>query len=206
MGHDVLAPEQRRRLGGVQALLPAFEQIAHGHHLQVTPLHGLSRTEQLDGAGDAQVGAAEDLHGAGTGIDGDGHARRDPALEHPRSVYQHLVRHFARYTPEMVERVAGVPRERFLELADRYTACSGPDQTATICYAVGLTQHSVGVQVIRTAAILQLLLGNVGRPGGGILALRGHSSIQGSTDIPTLYDLLPGYLPMPAFGSWLAKQ
>ena len=116
-------------------------------------------------------------------------------------MYQQLVRHFARYTPEMVERVCGIPRDRFLEIADRYTACSGPDRTATICYAVGLTQHSVGVQIVRSAAILQLLLGNVGRPGGGILALRGHASIQGSTDIPTLYDLLPGYLPMPAFGA-----
>ena len=130
----------------------------------------------------------------------DGRPHRDETLEHPRSVYQHLVRHFARYTPEMVERVCGIPRDRFLEIAARYTACSGPERTATICYAVGLTQHSVGVQIIRTAAILQLLLGNVGRPGGGILALRGHASIQGSTDIPTLYDLLPGYLPMPAFG------
>jgi formate dehydrogenase major subunit len=133
-------------------------------------------------------------------LDPDGQPRRDPTLEHPRTVYQQLVRHFARYTPEMVERACGVSRERFLEIADRYTACSGPDRTATICYAVGLTQHSVGVQIIRTAAILQLLLGNVGRPGGGVLALRGHASIQGSTDIPTLYDLLPGYLPMPAFG------
>jgi len=130
----------------------------------------------------------------------DGRPVRDSSLGHPRSVYQHLVRHFARYTPEMVERACGIPRDRFLEIADRYTACSGPERTATICYAVGLTQHSVGVQIIRTAAILQLLLGNVGRPGGGILALRGHASIQGSTDIPTLYDLLPGYLPMPAYG------
>ena len=133
-------------------------------------------------------------------LDADGRPRRDPTLEHPRTIYRQLVRHFARYTPEMVERVCGIPQPRFLEIADRYTACSGPDRTATICYAVGLTQHSVGVQIIRSAAILQLLLGNVGRPGGGILALRGHASIQGSTDIPTLYDLLPGYLPMPAFG------
>ena len=132
--------------------------------------------------------------------DADGHPRRDPTLEHPRSVYQHLIRHFARYTPEMVERVCGIPQETFVEIADRYTACSGPDRTATICYAVGLTQHSIGVQIVRAAAILQLLLGNIGRPGGGIMALRGHASIQGSTDIPTLYDLLPGYLPMPAFG------
>ena len=127
--------------------------------------------------------------------------RRDPTLTHHRSVYQHLVRHFARYTPEMVEQVCGIPRDQFLEIADRYTACSGPDRTATICYAVGLTQHSVGAQIVRSAAILQLLLGNIGRPGGGVLALRGHASIQGSTDIPTLYDLLPGYLPMPQFGA-----
>jgi formate dehydrogenase major subunit len=132
--------------------------------------------------------------------DDDGKPRRDATLSHPRCVYQHLKRHFARYTAAMVEEVCGVPRERFLDVARKFTACSGPDKTATICYAVGLTQHSVGVQIVRTAAILQLLLGNVGRPGGGVLALRGHASIQGSTDIPTLYDLLPGYLPMPAFG------
>ncbi len=134
-------------------------------------------------------------------VDRDGRPVRDDSLLHPRTIYQQLVRHFARYTPEMVEAVCGLPRDRFLEIADRYTRCSGPERTAAICYAVGLTQHSVGVQIIRSAAILQLLLGNIGRPGGGILALRGHASIQGSTDIPTLYDLLPGYLPMPAFGA-----
>ena len=122
---------------------------------------------------------------------------RDETLQHPRCVFQVLKRHFARYTPELVERACGIPRERFLEVADVFTRASGPDKTAAICYAVGWTQHSTGVQVIRAAAILQLLLGNVGRPGGGIMALRGHASIQGSTDIPTLYDVLPGYLPMP---------
>ncbi len=86
-----------------------------------------------------------------------------------------------------------------MKVAKAFTSASGPDKTAAICYAVGWTQHSKGVQIIRTAAILQLLLGNIGRPGGGILALRGHASIQGSTDIPTLYDILPGYLPMPFF-------
>jgi formate dehydrogenase major subunit len=125
---------------------------------------------------------------------------RDPTLEHPRCVFQVLRRHFSRYTPEMVERLCGVPRKQFLEVAEKFTAASGPEKTAAICYAVGWTQHSVGVQIIRTASILQLLLGNIGRPGGGILALRGHASIQGSTDIPTLYDILPGYLPMPTFG------
>ena len=126
---------------------------------------------------------------------------RDPSLQHPRCVFQHLKRHFARYTPEMVERACGIPAADFLDIAKRYVAASGPDRTGTICYAVGLTQHSTGVQIIRAAAILQLLLGNVGRPGGGILALRGHASIQGSTDIPTLYDILPGYIPMPVSGA-----
>ena len=124
-------------------------------------------------------------------------ARTDPTLQHPRCVFQVLRRHFARYTPEMVEEVCGVPRALFLRVAETICANSGRERTTAFCYAVGWTQHTVGVQYIRTAAIVQLLLGNVGRPGGGILALRGHASIQGSTDIPTLYNLLPGYLPMP---------
>jgi len=92
-----------------------------------------------------------------------------------------------------------MPKDIFLKVAETFANASGPDKTACICYAVGWTQHSNGVQIIRAAAILQLLLGNMGRPGGGILALRGHASIQGSTDIPTLYDILPGYIPMPFF-------
>ena len=140
---------------------------------------------------------------AGTRGEGQGSPRthpdpeRDETLANPRCVFQVLKRHFARYTPEMVERACGVPRAKFLEIADVFTAASGPEKTGAICYAVGWTQHSTGVQTIRAAAILQLLLGNIGRPGGGIMALRGHASIQGSTDIPTLYDILPGYLPMP---------
>jgi formate dehydrogenase major subunit len=144
--------------------------------------------------------------GGGHGKDRGGEAQdagkyeADPSLENPRCVFQVLKRHFARYTPEMVERYCGVPQELFLKVAEIFSSASGPEKTAAICYAVGWTQHSKGVQIIRTAAILQLLLGNIGRPGGGILALRGHASIQGSTDIPTLYDILPGYLPMPFFG------
>ena len=122
---------------------------------------------------------------------------RDLTLQHPRCVFQTLRRHFARYTPEMVEKICGISPALFHKVADALVRASGPDKTAAICYALGWTQHSKGVQIIRTAAILQLLLGNIGRPGGGILALRGHASIQGSTDIPTLYDMLPGYLPMP---------
>ena len=121
----------------------------------------------------------------------------DPTLQHPRCVFQILKRHFARYTPEMVAEVAGVPEEQFRQVARLITENSGRDRTTAFIYSLGWTQHTVGVQYIRTAAILQALLGNMGRPGGGILAMRGHASIQGSTDIPTLFDLLPGYLPMP---------
>ena len=121
----------------------------------------------------------------------------DPTLQHPRCVFQILKRHFARYTPEMVAEVAGVPAAQFREVARLITENSGRDRTTAFVYSLGWTQHTVGVQYIRTAAILQALLGNMGRPGGGIMALRGHASIQGSTDIPTLFDLLPGYLPMP---------
>jgi formate dehydrogenase major subunit len=121
----------------------------------------------------------------------------DWELGHPRCVFQVLRRHYARYTPEMVERVCGVPREKFLRIARWLCENSGPERTSAICYAVGWTQHTHGVQNIRAASVLQLLLGNIGRPGGGILALRGHANIQGSTDIPTLYNILPGYIPMP---------
>jgi formate dehydrogenase major subunit len=126
-----------------------------------------------------------------------GEADRDETLQHPRCVFQILRRHFARYTPEMVQRICGISREEFMAVADALIANSGRERTSAFCYANGWTQHAEAVQMIRTAAILQLLLGNIGRPGGGIMAMRGHASIQGSTDIPTLYDLLPGYLHMP---------
>jgi formate dehydrogenase major subunit len=144
----------------------------------------------------AAGGHGQDRGGEGQEIK---HVEQDLTLEDPRCVFQVLKRHFARYTPEMVEQYCGIPKKVFLKTADVFTSASGPDKTAALCYAVGWTQHSKGVQIIRSAAILQLLLGNIGRPGGGILALRGHASIQGSTDIPTLYDILPGYLPMPFF-------
>lgn len=126
--------------------------------------------------------------------------KQDLTLEHPRCVFQLLKRHFSRYTPELVEKYCGVSKAAFLHAAKTYCTASGPEKTGAICYALGWTQHSSGVQMIRCAAILQLLLGNMGRPGGGIMALRGHASIQGSTDVPTLFDILPGYLSMPKFG------
>jgi formate dehydrogenase major subunit len=121
----------------------------------------------------------------------------DWALQHPRCVFQILKRHYARYTPEMVASTCGCTVEEFLWYCEEVCRNSGPDRTGAFCYAVGWTQHTVGVQIIRAASIVQLLLGNIGRPGGMILALRGHASIQGSTDVPTLFDLLPGYLTMP---------
>ncbi len=132
--------------------------------------------------------------------------QRDLTLQDLQCVFQKLKRHFSRYTPEMVEKVCGIPPDLFHKVAHALAAASGPERTAAVCYAVGWTQHSKGAQIIRAAAILQLLLGNIGRPGGGILALRGHASIQGSTDIPTLYDILPGYLTMPRKGDETLQQ
>ena len=143
-------------------------------------------------------GAGADTYGAGGAGRAPDAAARDPTLTHPRCVYQILKRHFARYTPELVERAvrhpAGAASPSWPRRSPRTPAASAPPPGST---RVGWTQHTVGAQYIRTASILQLLLGNMGRPGGGILALRGHASIQGSTDIPTLFNLLPGYLPMP---------
>jgi formate dehydrogenase major subunit len=160
-------------------------------------------------------GDPEDLHGLFSGYDPetgtyndqgswdyqyDEHGRplSDPTLQHPQCVFQIMRRHFARYTPEMVEQVCGVPRDVWQQVAQTMAENSGRERTTAICYAVGWTQQSKGVQIIRSAAMIQLLLGNIGRPGGGIMALRGHASIQGSTDVPTLYDLLAGYMPQPS--------
>ena len=140
--------------------------------------------------------ARGDSHGSG-GPSIEAAAHQDRTLQDPRCVYQVLKRHFARYTPEVVEDICGIPAALFAQVADALVANSGRERTTAFAYAVGWTHHTVGVQYIRTAAILQTLLGNIGRPGGGILALRGHASIQGSTDIPTLFNILPGYIPMP---------
>jgi formate dehydrogenase major subunit len=157
---------------GVEGVIPA---AGHKHAHPDQPGHGGAKA-----AGENMVGR-----------------HQDPTLQHPRCVFQLLKKHYRRYTPELVEETCGIPRDLFLQVAETLCRNSGRERTAEFVYAVGWTQHTVGVQYIRTAAIIQLLLGNMGRPGGGIMALRGHASIQGSTDIPTLFDLLPGYLPMP---------
>jgi formate dehydrogenase major subunit len=124
--------------------------------------------------------------------------KKDTTLEDPRSVFQLLKKHYSRYTPEMVSQITGCPPEKITEVAETLLNNSGPDKTSAICYAVGWTQHTYGVQMIGTAATLQLLLGNIGRPGGGVMALRGHATIQGSTDVPTLYHSIHGYMAAPS--------
>jgi formate dehydrogenase major subunit len=121
-------------------------------------------------------------------------------IEHPRSVLNLLRAHYSRYTPEMVERITGIPKDQFLEVAKLVGETGRPDKVMTIVYAVGLTHHTTGVQLIRSGAILQLLLGNMGRPGGGMNAERGHANIQGNTDHAISWDILPGYLRIPAPG------
>src|SRR4051812_789748 len=135
--------------------------------------------------------------GQSSGLAHGGPPHEGPDLQHPPCVFQLLKKHFSRYTPEVVERITGVPPDQVVWLAETLAKNSGRERTSAFVYAVGWTQHTVGVQYIRAASIIQLLLGNVGRPGGGVMALRGHATIQGSTDIPTLYNILPGYIPMP---------
>ncbi len=137
----------------------------------------------------------------------------DTSLENPRCVYQLLKKQYSRYTPEMVERITGIPKDQFLKAADLFTSIRKDGDTkkvATVIYAVGWTQHSFGSQIIRTAAMLQLLMGNVGRAGGGVNALRGHSNIQGATDIAGIFDNLPGYIKVPHpedkdFDGWMKR-
>ena len=162
-------------------------------------------TEQKSKAGGHGVHGPGVMGGASTHATPRGEATREPGgqpprdetLQHPRCVMQLLRKHYARYTPEAVAEICGCTPQQMLEVAEALCNNSGRERTSAIVYAVGWTQHSIGVQIIRAAGIIQLLLGNMGRPGGGIMAMRGHCSIQGSTDIPTLYDLLPGYLPQP---------
>jgi formate dehydrogenase major subunit len=124
----------------------------------------------------------------------------DLSLQHPRCVFQLLKQQYSRYTPEMVERITGIPKDQFVKAADLFTSIrkdGDMKKAGTIIYAVGWTQHTFGTQIIRTAAILQLILGNVGRAGGGVNALRGHSNIQGATDMGGVFDIFPGYLKIP---------
>src|SRR6185437_8488432 len=170
-------------------------QAASGHRDQEYQDKAGGKNGKPRSSGVRQSGRGE-AHGSG-GVGITGIPQVDPTLQHPRCVFQVLKRHYARYTLEMVSDICGVPVDTFRQICELLGENSGRDRTSAFVYSVGWTQHTVGVQYIRTAAVLQQLLGNIGRPGGGIMALRGHASIQGSTDIPTLFNLLPGYIPMP---------
>src|SRR6266511_16705 len=129
-----------------------------------------------------------------------GFAAVDLTLQHPRSVFQLLKGHYARYTPEVVSQITGIPEEKFVAVAELFGATGAADKSGSVVYAVGLTHHTSGVQIIRGAGILQMLLGNVGRPGGGVNAERGHANIQGNTDNAISWEILPGYLAIPRPG------
>jgi formate dehydrogenase major subunit len=177
-----------------------YDQDSWQYEGMNVPAASGDRDEQYDRMSADGASVSESAHGESHGSGGpalEGDPTRDETLQDPRCVWQVLRRHYARYTPEMVHQVCGIPPALFARVADAITQNSGPDRTTAFAYAVGWTQHTTGAQNIRAASILQLLLGNIGRRGGGIMALRGHASIQGSSDIPTLFDLLPGYLPMP---------
>lgn len=127
----------------------------------------------------------------------DGFIKVDETLQDPQCVFQQMKKHFSRYTPEMVSKITGTPKDQFLKVAEMLAATSATDKVATVCYALGWTQHSIGSQNIRTMAMIQLLLGNMGRPGGGINALRGHANVQGITDMCAYPEVLSGYLSSP---------
>src|SRR5215472_3397273 len=129
-----------------------------------------------------------------------GYAMRDMTLQDPNSVFQLMKTHYSRYTPEMVSSITGIPAGDFMKVAQQVGQMGEPDKVMTIVYAVGLTHHTTGGQLIRSGAVLQLLLGNMGRPGGGMNAERGHANIQGNTDHAISWEILPGYLRIPAPG------
>jgi formate dehydrogenase-N alpha subunit len=129
--------------------------------------------------------------------DSEGNILRDETLQDPNCVFQLLKKHYARYTVDMVEKVCGMPKDKFLEVAQIFAATGAPEKTGTILYAMGQTQHTVGTQNVRCMAMVQLLLGNTGRPGGGVNALRGESNVQGSTDMALLFHIIPAYMNTP---------
>jgi formate dehydrogenase major subunit len=170
---------------------PAFKTATDGDGL----FTGLEQTGK--GGPDPHVAERYDRKTWAYQLDGEGNPKRDLTLRDPHSVFQLLRRHYGRYTPEMVERVCGIPQEKFVQVAKLYCESSGPEKTGAITYALNLTQHTNGVQNIRALCMLQILLGNIGRPGGGVVALRGHANVQGATDLELLYHELPGYMAMP---------
>jgi len=188
-------------LGGVINYLLSNDKLQHEYVRHYTNAsfivgEGYSFEDGLFSGYDAEK-RRYDPSSWGYELDAQGFAKVDQTLQHPRCVLQILKGHYARYTPEMVTKVCGTPKDRFLKICEMIASTADPKRAMTIMYALGWTQHSVGTEMIRTAAIVQLLLGNIGIPGGGMNALRGHSNIQGLTDLGLLSDALPGYLTLP---------
>jgi formate dehydrogenase major subunit len=194
---STLIDDEFRDTEDLDGLFSGYDPETNTYHQGSWQYEGMGEHGQSEGESHASRETAAGLQHESHGAKMTGDVPRDPTLQDPRCVYQVLKRHYARYTPEVVEQVCGVSPDDFRAVCEAWTSNSGRERTTALVYSVGWTQHSVGVQYIRTGAIIQLLLGNMGRPGGGVMALRGHASIQGSTDIPTLFNLLPGYLPMP---------
>jgi formate dehydrogenase major subunit len=183
---------------GADGLFSGFDPDKPGYHPASWQYEGAimaAAAGQRDQTGNIDL--MENAAGESHGQDDRGKPELDLSLQHPRCVWQILKRHYASYTPEMVQRTCGIPRDVFAKVCDLFVQNSGRERTTAFVHGVGWTQHTIGSQYIRCASILQLLLGNMGRPGGGVMAMRGHASIQGSSDIPTLFDTLPGYIPMP---------
>ena len=188
-------------LGGVIRYLLENDAIQHEYVKAYTNAPFLIREDYgfADGlfSGYDEAKRSYDKASWGYQLDEKGFAKVDPTLQDPQCVFQLLRRHYARYTPEAVAGATGVPAGEFVEICKLIASTSAPDRTMTSLYALGWTQHSVGSQNIRAMAMIQLLLGNIGMPGGGMNALRGHSNIQGLTDLGVMSHLLPGYLGLP---------
>jgi formate dehydrogenase major subunit len=189
-------------LGGIINYLLTNDKIQHEYVRNYTDMPFIVRedfafNDGLYSGWDDKAGKYADKSSWNYEMGDDGYAKIDPTLEHPRCVYQLMKKHYSRYTPEMVEKACGVPPEKFLHVAEMLASTAVPGRAATILYALGWTQHSTGAETLRTGAMVQLLLGNMGIAGGGMNALRGHSNIQGLTDLGLLTNMLPGYLTLP---------
>jgi formate dehydrogenase major subunit len=189
-------------LGGIINYLLTNDKIQHDYVRNYTDMPFIVRedfafNDGLYSGWDNEKNKYTDKSSWNYEIGDDGFAKIDPTLEHPRCVYQLMKKHYARYTPEMVEKACGVPPEKFKHVAELLASTAVPGRAATILYALGWTQHSTGAETLRTGAMVQLLLGNMGIAGGGMNALRGHSNIQGLTDLGLLTNMLPGYLSLP---------
>jgi len=187
-------------LGGVINYLLSNDKIQHEyvkHYTNASFIVGEAYKFE-DGLFSGYDAAKRSYNNASWGyeLDDKGFAKVDPTLQHPRCVLQLMKQHYSRYTPEMVSQIAGTPKDKFLKICESIAQTSAPGKVMTIMYALGWTQHSQGSQIIRTGALVQLLLGNIGLPGGGMNALRGHSNIQGLTDLGLLSTSLTGYMSL----------